>query len=63
VGTETARFISGGTDELALWVYHQRDKQAALKEASRALQHIIDQLRSDVQQEPLRPLKTKGRRS
>jgi hypothetical protein len=33
----TAGFISGGTNELALWVYHQRDRQAALKDSSGAL--------------------------
>jgi AcrR family transcriptional regulator len=42
-----ARLISGGTNELALWVYHQRDRKAALKQARRSLKFVIDRLRNE----------------
>ncbi len=45
-----ARFISGGTNELALWVYRQRDKEAAMKQAGIVLGFMIDRLGSDRRQ-------------
>jgi len=43
-----ARFISGGTNELALWVYHQRDRAAALKQAEVVLGHLVGRLGEDL---------------
>lgn len=39
-----ARLISGGTNDLALWVYGQKNKTQALDEAKKALQFIISNL-------------------
>lgn len=43
--TTLARLISGGTNDLALWVYGQRNKPQALDDAKKALQFIINNLR------------------
>lgn len=41
-----ARFLSGGTNELALWVHHQANQESAAKEAESVLRHLLAALRN-----------------
>jgi AcrR family transcriptional regulator len=40
-----ARFLSGGTNELALWVHHQTNRLSAVKQAETVLRHLLATLR------------------
>ena len=54
-----ARFLSGGTNELALWLHHEPNRESGKKQAEAALRHVVEALRADSQlrKSNLKPIK------
>lgn len=44
-----ARFLSGGTNELALWLHHEPNRESGKKQAETALHHVVEALRGGSQ--------------
>ena len=40
-----ARFLSGGTNELALWLHHEPNRESGKRQAEAALRHMVNALR------------------